>query len=185
MELLTPKAPPHRRIVSVMPAAVTPQAERMSKWAHGERTMVRMHILSLYIYVYMHCVYIRVEDDWNEGDRLGRIGGVAGSGCLGWPPPRCHATHALLPPIQHSLTHIFFFFPHTQADENFRAPIVLAYNLRETILRQRNGMYLEKRMHCNEELKLLGFVSDFITAFHGLKKLITAPFPFPLVQMTR
>jgi predicted membrane chloride channel (bestrophin family) len=71
------------------------------------------------------------------------------------------------------------------ADENFRAPIVLAYNLRQAILAQRNGEYLEKRMHVNEELKILGFVSDYVTAFHGLKKLITAPFPFPLVQMTR
>jgi predicted membrane chloride channel (bestrophin family) len=110
LELLTPTTPAHRRLVSVMPSALTPQNQRISKWAHGERTM---------------------------------------------------------------------------ADENFRAPIVLAYNLRQAILVQRNGEYLEKRMHVNEELKILGFVSDYVTAFHGLKKLITAPFPFPLVQMTR
>lgn len=110
MELLTPTTPAHRRLISVMPSALTPQNQQISKFSHGERTM---------------------------------------------------------------------------ADENYRAPIVLAYNLREAILKQRNGEYLEKRMHVNEELKLLGFVSDFITAFHGLKKLITTPFPFPLVQMTR
>lgn len=110
MELMTPTTPAHRRLISVMPQAMTPQNQRISKWAHGERTM---------------------------------------------------------------------------QDENFRAPIVLAYNLRETILQQRNGEWLEKRMHVNEELKLLGFVSEYISAFHGLKKLITCPFPFPLVQMTR
>mmetsp|Transcript_22222 Transcript_22222/g.65839 ORF Transcript_22222/g.65839 Transcript_22222/m.65839 type:complete len:228 (-) Transcript_22222:252-935(-) len=73
----------------------------------------------------------------------------------------------------------------TLSDENFRAPIVLAYNLRSEIMKQRNGQYLKIDMHPNEELKLLGFVSDFVSAFHGLKKLITTPFPFPLVQMAR
>jgi len=73
----------------------------------------------------------------------------------------------------------------TLSDENFRAPIVLAYNLRAEIMKQRNGQYLKIDMHPNEELKLLAFVSDFVSAFHGLKKLITTPFPFPLVQMAR
>jgi hypothetical protein len=73
----------------------------------------------------------------------------------------------------------------TLSDENFRAPIVLAYNLRAEIMKQRNGTLLAKDMHCNEELKLLGFVGDFITAFHELQTMITTPFPFPLVQMTR
>eukprot|EP00565_Helicotheca_tamesis_P000730 CAMPEP_0185732368 /NCGR_PEP_ID=MMETSP1171-20130828/15898_1 /TAXON_ID=374046 /ORGANISM="Helicotheca tamensis, Strain CCMP826" /LENGTH=252 /DNA_ID=CAMNT_0028401831 /DNA_START=401 /DNA_END=1159 /DNA_ORIENTATION=- len=78
------------------------------------------------------------------------------------------------------------------SDENFRAPIVLAYNLRSEIMKQRSGGYLEKKrtdtktfMHVNEELKVLGFVSDYVAAFHGLKKLMTTPFPFPLVQMAR
>eukprot|EP00550_Attheya_septentrionalis_P000091 CAMPEP_0198288888 /NCGR_PEP_ID=MMETSP1449-20131203/7257_1 /TAXON_ID=420275 /ORGANISM="Attheya septentrionalis, Strain CCMP2084" /LENGTH=447 /DNA_ID=CAMNT_0043987121 /DNA_START=105 /DNA_END=1445 /DNA_ORIENTATION=+ len=73
----------------------------------------------------------------------------------------------------------------TLSDENFRAPIVLAYNLRAEIMKQRNGKLLANDMHCNEELKLLGFVGDFITAFHELQTMITTPFPFPLVQMTR
>ena len=73
----------------------------------------------------------------------------------------------------------------TMADENFRAPIVLTYNLRQTIMEGRNTTFLQIPMHVNEELKILGFVSDYVTAFHGLKKLITTPFPFPLVQMCR
>lgn len=74
----------------------------------------------------------------------------------------------------------------THQDENLRAPIILAMNLRETILLQRReNEYFEKEMHVNEELKILGFVAEFLVAFHGLKKLITTPFPFPLVQMTR
>eukprot|EP00568_Trieres_chinensis_P014225 CAMPEP_0183329318 /NCGR_PEP_ID=MMETSP0160_2-20130417/84734_1 /TAXON_ID=2839 ORGANISM="Odontella Sinensis, Strain Grunow 1884" /NCGR_SAMPLE_ID=MMETSP0160_2 /ASSEMBLY_ACC=CAM_ASM_000250 /LENGTH=451 /DNA_ID=CAMNT_0025497507 /DNA_START=30 /DNA_END=1385 /DNA_ORIENTATION=- len=75
----------------------------------------------------------------------------------------------------------------TLNDENFRAPIILAYNLKSEIMKQRNGQYLTVpgMFHVNEELKMLGFVSGFVTAFHGLKKLITTPFPFPLVQMAR
>uniref|UniRef100_A0A7R9Z8H1 Bestrophin homolog n=1 Tax=Pseudictyota dubia TaxID=2749911 RepID=A0A7R9Z8H1_9STRA len=87
-----------------------------------------------------------------------------------------------------SSTHRMMKWAHgvrTLSDENFRAPIVMAYNLRAEIMKQRNGQYLKIDMHPNEELKLLAFVSDYIAAFHGLKKLITTPFPFPLVQMAR
>lgn len=63
----------------------------------------------------------------------------------------------------------------TVQDENLRAPLVLAYNLRETILKQRNGQYLQNAMHVNEELKILSYVSEFMSAFHGLQKLITTP----------
>eukprot|EP00542_Grammatophora_oceanica_P002347 CAMPEP_0194065714 /NCGR_PEP_ID=MMETSP0009_2-20130614/85623_1 /TAXON_ID=210454 /ORGANISM="Grammatophora oceanica, Strain CCMP 410" /LENGTH=460 /DNA_ID=CAMNT_0038718593 /DNA_START=473 /DNA_END=1855 /DNA_ORIENTATION=- len=73
----------------------------------------------------------------------------------------------------------------SMVDENFRAPIILAYNVRETIMRQRNGNYLKARMHVNEELRILNYVGDFMQSFHGLQKLITTPFPFPLVQMCR
>eukprot|EP00549_Striatella_unipunctata_P025275 CAMPEP_0118716282 /NCGR_PEP_ID=MMETSP0800-20121206/27402_1 /TAXON_ID=210618 ORGANISM="Striatella unipunctata, Strain CCMP2910" /NCGR_SAMPLE_ID=MMETSP0800 /ASSEMBLY_ACC=CAM_ASM_000638 /LENGTH=133 /DNA_ID=CAMNT_0006622661 /DNA_START=115 /DNA_END=513 /DNA_ORIENTATION=- len=40
-------------------------------------------------------------------------------------------------------------------------------------------------MHVNEELRILGFVTDFMKAFHNLHYAITTPFPFPLVQMCR
>jgi predicted membrane chloride channel (bestrophin family) len=77
--------------------------------------------------------------------------------------------------------------PRTLMDENMRAPIVWAYNLREKIVEIRPDPTIlpVHPMHANEVLKLNGFVSEFVTAFHGLKKLVTTPFPFPLVQMTR
>lgn len=82
--------------------------------------------------------------------------------------------------------------PRTMADENFRAPIIWSYNLRQQILKTRSpdsttgGPILEHRpMHVNEELRILALVSDFLAAFHGHRKLITTPFPFPMVQMTR
>jgi len=40
-------------------------------------------------------------------------------------------------------------------------------------------------MHVNRELRLYSFVSDFVSGYHGLTKLIDTQFPFPLAQMTR
>eukprot|EP00560_Eucampia_antarctica_P002395 CAMPEP_0197833282 /NCGR_PEP_ID=MMETSP1437-20131217/18504_1 /TAXON_ID=49252 ORGANISM="Eucampia antarctica, Strain CCMP1452" /NCGR_SAMPLE_ID=MMETSP1437 /ASSEMBLY_ACC=CAM_ASM_001096 /LENGTH=382 /DNA_ID=CAMNT_0043437247 /DNA_START=134 /DNA_END=1282 /DNA_ORIENTATION=+ len=73
----------------------------------------------------------------------------------------------------------------TATDENWRAPIVCAYNLRAEIMKIRQSEILEKQMHVNEELKILDQVSNFVTAFHGLKLILTTPYPFPLVQMSR
>mmetsp|Transcript_16229 Transcript_16229/g.21237 ORF Transcript_16229/g.21237 Transcript_16229/m.21237 type:complete len:497 (-) Transcript_16229:57-1547(-) len=78
--------------------------------------------------------------------------------------------------------------PRTRTDENFRAPIVWAYNLREAILwpRKTGSTILQERpWHVNESLKLMALVSDFVAAYHELKKLVCTPFPFPLIQMTR
>lgn len=71
----------------------------------------------------------------------------------------------------------------TLADENMRAPIVWSFNLRQQILKPRteDNILSDKPLHVNEELKLLALVSDFIKAFHGHRKLITTPFPFPMV----
>ncbi len=66
---------------------------------------------------------------------------------------------------------------------NERAPMVLSMFVRSTIAA--NVEYLEKPMHPVKELRLYNLVSDFVTAYHELMKLVTTPFPFPLVQMTR
>jgi predicted membrane chloride channel (bestrophin family) len=85
-------------------------------------------------------------------------------------------------------------FAHTSPDERTlleeacRAPIVLSYNLRKEILKQRDGKSLDRRVWvhpCNEELRLLGFVADFDLAFSGLRQLVTTPLPFPFVNMAR
>ena len=84
-------------------------------------------------------------------------------------------------PILEKLAH----GPRTLVDEHFRAPIVWAYNLRETILepRQNPKILRQRNWHVNEALKLLAISQDFITYFHALKVLIITPFPFPLVQV--
>jgi len=72
-------------------------------------------------------------------------------------------------------------------DENFRVPLIWAYNLREKLMDTRgdNEILVECPMHVNEESKLTAIVGEFIVAYHGLTKLIATPFPFPLVQMCR
>lgn len=77
--------------------------------------------------------------------------------------------------------------PRTLSDENFRAPIVYAMNLREALTRPRadSNILTQRDWHVNETLKLLGITSQFMTAFHGLKKLVVTPFPFPLIQLNR
>ena len=71
----------------------------------------------------------------------------------------------------------------TVGKSNERVPMVLTVFLRSAIASQRE--YLEHPMHVNRELRLYQFVSDFVTAYHGLMKIVTTPFPFPLVQMAR
>ena len=87
---------------------------------------------------------------------------------------------------------------HTRDDERVmleeacRAPVVLAYNVRKEILKQRDGTWLtltgpQKVWHhpCNEEMRLLDYVGDFLHNFHNIRKLILTPLPFPLVNMNK
>jgi len=71
----------------------------------------------------------------------------------------------------------------TVGKSNERTPIVLTLFLRSAIASQRE--FLSQPIHVNKELRIYAFVSNFVTAYHGLMKLITTPFPFPLVQMAR
>lgn len=80
------------------------------------------------------------------------------------------------------------FHDRYRLEEAFRAPAVLAYALRREILKQRDGNWLRKGIlihPCNEEVRMLDMVGDFLKAFEGLKKLMTTKFPFPLVQMAK
>jgi predicted membrane chloride channel (bestrophin family) len=77
--------------------------------------------------------------------------------------------------------------PRTTTDETFRAPVVFVYALREALLQPRQDTHIlaQRDWHVNESLKLLQLTSSFLTAFHGLKKLVVTPFPFPLIQLNR
>ena len=71
----------------------------------------------------------------------------------------------------------------TKMDENFRAPVVLSYNLREVIMSHQ--ALLGYKLQVNEYRDLLHFVTSYMSAFHGFKVLVFTSYPFPLAQMTR
>jgi len=63
-----------------------------------------------------------------------------------------------------------------------RCPILLSMFLRTAISAHES---FEVQLQTNEKLRLLENNTDFVKDYHGLMKLLTTPFPFPLVQMTR
>ena len=69
----------------------------------------------------------------------------------------------------------------TLIDENFRAPLLLMYNVRETILL--HPEYLGTKLATNEYRDLLHLVSAFNKAYHGFRDLVFTPYPFPLAQV--
>lgn len=67
-----------------------------------------------------------------------------------------------------------------------RAPPVLAYTVRKEILRFRTELRPNTLEHpCNEYIRLLDLVGDYLKGFSGLEKLMRTPMPFPLVQMAK
>jgi len=71
----------------------------------------------------------------------------------------------------------------TDNEENMRVPIIMSYELRTAIHAQRQ--YLNPPMETPLENKLLGSVDSFMAGYYGIRKFLTTPFPFPLVQMSR
>jgi predicted membrane chloride channel (bestrophin family) len=74
-------------------------------------------------------------------------------------------------------------------EEAFRAPTALAFSLRREILKQRDGTWLTngafEELDFDEEIAMLEMVDEFLKAFHGLARLVSTKFPFPLVQMNK
>ena len=77
------------------------------------------------------------------------------------------------------------YFQRTPRDKALRSPLVLASTLRQLLLEPKRNKFLETDLIPPEQLKLLSFVTNFCQSVHGLNKLITTPFSFPLVQMSR
>lgn len=70
-----------------------------------------------------------------------------------------------------------------ELEENMRVPILCAFSLRRAIHSQ--GRLLKKEISLAEENKLLGCVDGIMGGYYGMRKHLTTPFPFPLVQMAR
>jgi predicted membrane chloride channel (bestrophin family) len=76
----------------------------------------------------------------------------------------------------------------TALDESCRAVPLLCFQVRQEIMKQRDGTWLKTGTWdhpCNEETKLLDCIGDFHKAFSSLRVMLTTPMPFPLVQMTK
>lgn len=71
----------------------------------------------------------------------------------------------------------------SEREENMRVPIRLSLKVRQAIMAQRTK--LSKPFSLFEELKLLTTIDQFMNGFYGIRKFLTTPFPFPLVQMAR
>lgn len=70
-----------------------------------------------------------------------------------------------------------------EAGENMRVPIIMAFELRTNIHAQRQ--FLTPPLETGQENKLLSSVDGFMGGYYGIRKFLTTPFPFPLVQMSR
>lgn len=77
-----------------------------------------------------------------------------------------------------------FLSRRSTREENFRVPVFLALQLRKTIVSHKNG-FLTKPMVVNEERAILDCVVKYMSSFHGIRQIMSTPYPFPLLQMTR
>jgi predicted membrane chloride channel (bestrophin family) len=73
--------------------------------------------------------------------------------------------------------------PANRESDSMRIPPRLAFLLRQTICSQKK--LLPHPLEVSHELKLLGAVDSFMHGFYGMRKFMTTPVPFPLIQMTR
>jgi len=68
-------------------------------------------------------------------------------------------------------------------DSDERSPLVLALFLRSVIFSHIHK--LSTPLDLGQELQLLQYTNDIMTAYSGIMQYATTPYPFPLVQMTR
>jgi predicted membrane chloride channel (bestrophin family) len=68
-------------------------------------------------------------------------------------------------------------------EETMRVPIHIAYLLRKSLHSQ--SKRLRTPISAAQENKLLGSVDSFMGGYYGMRKFLTTPVPFPLIQMAR
>lgn len=73
--------------------------------------------------------------------------------------------------------------PRSEWEETMRVPIRMAYLLRKTVHSQ--SKVLSKEIALSQENAMLASVNGFMGGYYGIRKFITTPTPFPLIQMAR
>lgn len=71
----------------------------------------------------------------------------------------------------------------SEFEESMRVPIRISYLLRKSI--HSNSTRLNNPMNIALEGRLLSSVDGFMNGFYGMRKFLTTPVPFPMVQMAR
>ena len=71
----------------------------------------------------------------------------------------------------------------SESEESMRVPIRLSYLLKKTI--HSHTKRLANPIHVSHENKLLGSVDGFLVGYYGIRRFMTTPVPFPLIQMAR
>jgi hypothetical protein len=74
---------------------------------------------------------------------------------------------------------------HSDSDLNLRVPVQMAHRLRSTITSHRKIPEAVLHLDTIQEQQLLASVSDFMKGYHAIRKYLTTPIPFPMVQMGR
>jgi len=72
---------------------------------------------------------------------------------------------------------LYVWGQNLQSDRNLRLPIRMAQRLREAIT--------DQHLDSIREQQLLDCVKEFVSSYYGIRKYLTCPLPFPLVQLGR
>lgn len=72
-----------------------------------------------------------------------------------------------------------------EAEMNMRVPIQLGYRIRELIFAVNQNVDQKHAIVPWQFGRLYGSLDSFMGAYYGMRKFLTTPFPFPLVQMAR
>jgi len=73
----------------------------------------------------------------------------------------------------------------TLYEENMRVPIRMAFKLRQALRLHKQIFVGDNQIEVPQELRLMANVDAFLSGYFGIRKFLTTPFPFPLVQMAR
>ena len=71
----------------------------------------------------------------------------------------------------------------TESEQGMRVPIRLGYLTRKTI--KSHETRLKNPIQISQENILLGNVDGFTQGYYGIRRFVTTPVPFPLIQMAR
>mmetsp|Transcript_34875 Transcript_34875/g.39767 ORF Transcript_34875/g.39767 Transcript_34875/m.39767 type:complete len:330 (+) Transcript_34875:52-1041(+) len=104
-------------------------------------------------------------------------------GLPGWKYPELSGYEAAYATPSDSWERDYPSNPHDDYSNTTRIPFRMAYLLRKTI--SAHDVRLIVPINVRHEISLLNSIDKFMAGFYGMRKFVTTPVPFPLVQMCR